>query len=184
MNGLKVNGLAVIGLAAMLLTGCHQTAPQTPSQRRSGSGVTMPGKQQADSATLALLAFNQQMTAKADETIRPLVQQQAEPYALYESGTWLTILDKGDEAQGAPAPGEEWTVHMKIYDLDNHLLVDSEKSYVIGKRELPDAVDMNIGVLYKHGRARMYAPWYAAYGVSGTADIAPYENIIIEIELK
>jgi FKBP-type peptidyl-prolyl cis-trans isomerase len=30
----------------------------------------------------------------------------------------------------------------------------------------------------------MLVPWYAAYGIQGTDEIPPYENLIIEIDIK
>ena len=166
------------GLAALLLlTACGQTGPQRPSQRKSE-------RPQADSAALALLELNQQLARAADKQLADFAQAQDEPYALYEADTWMTIIDRGDETSAAPRANEEWTVHMQTYDLSGHMLLDSEGSYRIGRQELPLAVDANIGELHRGGKARLLAPWYAAYGLQGTAEIPPYENVIIEIELK
>ena len=171
--------LAVCGLAALLLMGCGRQAPQIPSQRKGGEATSS-----VDSAQLALLELNQRLATSADEQLRQLAQTLEEPYALYEANTWMTILDRGDGQSGTPAYNEEWTVHMKTYDLSGQLLVDAEGTYRIGKQELPTGVDKNIGELHRHGKARLLVPWYAAYGVTGTAQIAPYENVIIEIEVK
>ena len=160
-----------------LLSGCRPQAPQIPSQRKGEAPKT-------DSAALALMELNRQLAQAADRQLVQLVQEQAEPYALYEAGTWMTILDRGDETSAAPAYDEQWTVHMQIYDLSGRMLVDSEASYRIGRHELPEAVDENIGELRRGGKARLMAPWYAAYGLKGTENIPPYENVIIEIELK
>lgn len=139
---------------------------------------------QADSTQLALLALNQQLTETADETLYRLAQAQDESYALYEHGTWAYLRDTGDTAQGAPHEGEECTVHMRIFSLDGQLYSDIEQTAHAGKYELPLAVDANIGE-WNHGtKARLLAPWYAAYGIKGTETIPPYENVIIEIELK
>ena len=54
----------------------------------------------------------------------------------------------------------------------------------LGKNELPMAVEWNMDELHPGGMARMYAPWYTAFGQQGTAHIPPYENVMIEIELR
>ena len=174
MKGERIIGFAVI---ALMLVGCAKTGPQIPSQRKGS--VAAP-----DSAQLALLSLNQHLAETADEQLRLIVQTQEEPYALYEANTWMTVIDRGDETGGSPQDNEEWTVKMRIYDLNGQLLMDSERSYRIGKKELPQGVDENIGNLYRNGKARLFVPWYAAFGVTGTNDIAPYENVMIEIELR
>ena len=90
----------------------------------------------------------------------------------------------GDTDSPSPAPNEEWTVHMCVYSLSGQLLTDSEATYRIGMQELPPAVDANIGEWHRGARVRMYVPWYSAFGLRGTETIPPYENVIIETELK
>ncbi len=166
-----------IGVMALLMVGCSPQAPQRPSRR-------MGQAPQADSAQLALLALNQQLTETADEALYRLAQAQDEPYALYENGTWVLLQDTGDAAQGPIREGEECTVHMRIYSLEGRLYSDIEQTAHAGKYEFPAAVDANIGE-WNHGtKAKLLAPWYAAYGIKGTDVIPPYENVIIEIELK
>ena len=81
---------------------------------------------QADSAQLALMELNRQLAAAADRQLAQIAQAQDVPYALYESNVWMTVLDRGDEEKGSPQPSEEWVVGMQIYDLSEHLLVDTE----------------------------------------------------------
>ncbi|MBQ7258724.1 MAG: hypothetical protein IJS57_02140 [Paludibacteraceae bacterium] len=167
----------IIGVVVVAMVACSEQSPQRPSRR-------MGQAPQADSAQLALLSLNQQLTETADETLHRLAQAQEEPYALYENGTWAYLIDPGDATRGVPAEGEECTVHMRIFSLEGHLYSDIEQTAHAGKYELPGAVDANIGE-WNHGtKARLLAPWYAAYGIKGTDDIPPYENVIIELELK
>ena len=166
-----------IGVMALVMAGCNAQAPQRPSQRLGQAP-------QADSAQLALLALNQQLTETADETLHRLAQAQEEPYALYENGTWAFLRDTGDATLGFPHEGEECTVHMRIFSLDGRLYSDIEQTAHAGKYELPAAVDANLGE-WNHGtKAKLLAPWYAAFGIKGTDEIPPYENVIIELELK
>ena len=83
-----------------------------------------------------------------------------------------------------PRMEEECTVHLKVFALDGRMLEDSEGTYCIGKMELPAAVDTNIREWHHGCRVKMYAPWYSAYGIRGTRNIPPYENVLIEIELR
>ena len=168
----------IIAVMAVLLMACHRTAPQRPSQRLNGSAP------EADSASLAILTLNQKLAMSADDQLLNLMQAQEEQYALYESNTWMTILDRGDETEPTPQLNEEWTIRMKIYTLEKELLVDTEQSYTIGKEELPEGVENKLGYLHRYGKARLLVPWYSAYGVTGTKEVEPYENLIIEIELK
>ena len=161
----------------LFLVACGHQAPQTPSQRKG----QVP---QVDSTALALLQLNQQLAEAADRELTSLAQAQDSTFALYEAGTWMHIVSKGDETTSTPQPNEEWTIHMRVYDLAMNLLVDSEATYRIGKKELPQAVEDNIGELHHGAQARLLAPWYTAFGLRGAEHVPPYENVIIDIELR
>lgn len=169
--------LWVIGFAALMLINCGHQAPQRPSQRKGEAP-------KADSAAMALLELNQQLAITADKQLRQYVHAQKETYALYDAHTWLTILERGDVNGETPVYDAEWIIHMRIYNLEGRMLEDHERSFRIGKNELPLAVDANIRELHHGSKARLVAPWYSAFGRLGTANIPPYENVIIEIELK
>ena len=166
--------LIVLLCAAMV--GCGQQAPQRPSQR-------MGQAPKVDSAQIALLALNQQLTQTADEQLYQLAQAQEETYALYENGTWGLILE-GGEANAAIREGEECTVHMRVLSLEGQLYSDIEQTVHAGKYELPSAIDANITEWHHGAKIRLLAPWYAAFGIKGTETIPPYENVIIELELR
>ncbi|MBO7458490.1 MAG: FKBP-type peptidyl-prolyl cis-trans isomerase [Paludibacteraceae bacterium] len=168
--------IVIYVLTFIALAGCGKIGPQLP--HRIGESP------EADSAELALLELNQQMAIAAEKQLLQYVQAQDEPYAVYEVDTWMHIIDRGDENAPTPQPNEEWTIAMRTYNMDGQLLVDSEGTYRIRKQELPIAVDINIKELHRGGKARLVVPWYAAYGMKGTEDIPPYENLIIDIELK
>jgi len=173
---MKAKSILIIGSIA-LLAACNPVAPQRPTHR-SGSAP------QIDSAQLAVLELNQQLAIAADKQLTLFAQSQEETYALYESHTWMTILSRGDESSACPAENEEWTIHMRVYDLQKNLLLDSEAAYPIGKNELPLAIEANIREMHHGTQVRMIAPWYAAFGMQGTAQVPPYENVIIEMELR
>lgn len=169
------NRIAIIGLT-LLLTGCTGTAPQRPSQRKGASP-------QADTTALAMMELNQQLAQAADEQILHLVQAQPEPYALYERGVWAFVEQKGDTDRPV-RNGEECTVRMIVCSLSGERYTDSEITACVGKYELPAALDENMPEWHHGAHVRMYAPWYAAYGIKGKGTIPPYENVIIELEIK
>jgi hypothetical protein len=169
------NGIAIIGLT-LLLAGCTHTAPQRPSQRKGASP-------QADTTALAMMELNQQLAQAADEQLLRLAQAQPEPYALYERGVWAYVEEQGD-TERLVRNGEECTVRMTVYSLSGDRYTDSEITACVGKYELPAALDDNMPEWHHGARVRMFAPWYAAYGIKGEGAIPPYENVIIELEIK
>lgn len=130
------------------------------------------------------MQVNKELAETADKQLMQRVLEQDEPYAMYEAGAWAAIIEKGDTDAPAPQRGEQWVIRMRICDLDGHLLNDTEATYTIGKHELPNAVEQNIGEWHRGCRVKMFVPWYAAFGMQGTKDIPPYENVMIELELK
>ena len=165
--------IAVISIAALLLYGCGGPAPQRPTQRKG----QMP---EPDSAQLALMELNMQLAQTADQAVMAMAQAQEEPMALYESNVWMRILEQGN---GTPSL-EGCIVHMRICTLDGRLLEDSEVSYVPGKRTLPTGVEDNIAGLSPGARVRLLIPWYVAFGAQGTAHIPPYENVMIDLDIR
>lgn len=161
----------------LLLAACTGQGPQRPSQRKGQAP-------EADSSALALLALNQKMAQAADEQLAGLVKAQEESYALYEGNAWMHIISFGDKQTETPKADEEWSIRMKVYALDGQLLEDTDRTFRIMRHELPYAVDRNIDILHHGARAKIYAPWYSAFGMQGTAHVEPYENVIIEIELR
>ena len=168
--GLRV----IIGMLLCLLISCGRQNPQRPSQRK-GESV------QTDTTQLTLLSMNQQLAESADEQLYRWVQTQTETYALYEHGTWGTILRAGE---GDILPGEECSVHMRVYSLTGKPYYDVDQTAHVGKYELPNAIDANITEWHHGASLKIVAPWYAAYGIKGTAQIPPYENIIIELDIR
>ena len=172
----KIIGLATGGLV-LLFVACGPQTPQRPSQRKGESP-------QADSTAMSLLELNQQLAISADNQLIKYVQAQEETYALYNACTWMRIIKRGNEGGATPKHGDSWIIHMRTYNLKGHLLIDSEGLYTIGKHEIPMGVELNIEELHHGGEARLIVPWYSAYGQRGTEHVPPYENVIIEIELK
>ena len=162
----------------LLLVGCGKKNPQTPSR--------WLGKEpKVDTTQLALLELNKKMVEAADTKLTQIAQTQTEPYALYNGNTWIYFEQRGDMNAPAPKDGDIWEIHMTVYTLETkQLLVDIIREYRIGKSELPPAIDNNISEVRKGSQARMLVPWYGAFGMQGTKEVPPYENVIINIEIK
>lgn len=173
MNGLR---LITYGLAAVLLLGCGQQAPQRPSQRRGQAP-------KADSAQLALMEMNRRLTEAADEQVMRWAQAQEEPFALYAAGTWVHMINPGD-AERPVVHDEECTVRMRIFHPKGTLYSDTQQTARAGKYEFPAAIDENITEWHHGAQLRLAAPWYAAYGIKGTDRIPPYQNVIIELDIR
>lgn len=169
--------LVVLNLALVLLIACGGKGPQRPSQRRGEAA-------KEDSTELALMELYTQLAIAADKQIQKVAMSQEEPYALYDANSWMHIIDHGNEQLKAPTHNSVCTVHMVTYTLNGRQLLDSEVSCCIGKGEIPVGVEWNLDELHPGGKAKLIVPWYMAYGQQGTDYIPPYENVIIEIELK
>jgi len=168
-----MKGLMVIGMAVMLAA-CTGQAPQRPSQRKGSAP-------QADTAMIALMELNKRMSEAADAQLLHIVQALDTDYALYERGTWVHILEQGNEPV---AEGEACTVHMQVYALNDTLLYDAQQTGHAGKYEFIPAIDENIAEWHHGARLSLYVPWYAGYGITGKDRIPPYENIRIELEIR
>ena len=167
--------IAAICLLTAMIAGCGGQSPQRPSTRKGESP-------KADSTTLALMTMNRQMSRSADEELYRIARTEG-GYSLYERGTWAKIIRPGDSNRPV-LHGEECTVQMQVTSLNGHLYTDSETTAHAGKYELPPAIDENITEWYHGESLSLIVPWYAAYGIQGTAEIPPYENVRIELTIK
>ena len=170
-------GTWIVCCMAALMVSCAQQGPQRPTQRKS-SGP------QVDSAQLALMALNQQLAESADEQIYRAMQEQEEPYALYEGGAWVTILHKGNTHADRLKQGDECAIHMQVLSLAGKLYQDTQQTICIGKHETLAVIEENIPEWHRGARVQMYVPWYSAFGIQGTAQIPPYENVIIVLDIR
>lgn len=171
-----MRGKILIVIAAVMVS-CGGKGPQIPSQRKGEAP-------KADSTQLALLELNQQLRESADATLLHWVQRQEELYAQYEMGTWVHLTDVGRTESERIQEGEECTVHLRVTSLEGKLYSDTEQTAKAGKYELPAAIDANLQEWHHGAKMKMIAPWYAAYGIKGTDHVPPYENVIIELEIR
>lgn len=181
MGGIHI----VIIAAAILLSACHRTAPQSPS-RRSSDGT------KADTTVLSLMELNQRMAAHADRELFRIVDsvRQADhvDFAQMSCGGWKMRRDSVTREKSlyadSPRPNENWRVHIQSFDLQGHMLMDTEKVYTIKHFDMPIAVEEAVEDMFAGEKTVVYAPWYTAYGLHGEHNAPPYTNIRFVVTLK
>lgn len=163
-------------LVCCLLVSCGGRGPQRPTHH-SGQ------KAQEDTAAIALMELNQRMAAEADNLLLRYVEQEDEAYALHSiSNAWVHYVAHGEDGP-SPQRNERWRMRLRTKNLSGQLLIDEEREYVIGQHELPTCIELASNEMHHGDMLIMVAPWYSAYGMHGNADIPPYTNVIIEIEV-
>lgn len=165
---------------ALVLTACggHQS-PQRPSRWLGRSP-------EPDSAQLQLMELNQHMAAEADAELLRYVEAQPETYALYHGGVWVHILEAGDDERKPYQLGQDCPLRMRVYTLGKtqRLLSDQQGTYRLSGDQLPVAVMEVVRELPPGTSARLVAPWYAAYGITGNQHVPPYQNVIIDLTIE
>lgn len=166
-------------LVCCLLVACQRTAPQRPTVRGQAQAT------QADSATMQLLNFNQQMTDAADRELTIWVQKDSTcTWAQREDGVWVrrdsvfalageNLLENGQTIQ----------LHMQIRKLDGTMVIDTKENHTIGSNRLPMGIENVLREMMPESSCTIAVPWYAGYGVQGNEIIGKYENILVHIEL-
>ncbi len=168
---------SILILALAVLCSCGSKGPQRPSQRK---GETP----KEDSTQLALMEMTFRMAEAADKAVEQTALAQKEAYALYNAHAWIHIANPGMTEGPTLQAGNTYALHMRVHALDGRLLTDEEMQYTMGKSELPPAVNWNLREMYPGAQIRIIAPWYTAYGQSGTDHVPPYENVIIDLEIE
>lgn len=163
----------ILTLAGCLLcVACQRTKPQAPANRTEA----------ADSAQLAMVFFYQRMAEEADRSLAQTVQTSGQPYTLHNTGFWYRITRRTELPH--LQKGQLVTLCMKVYTLQDTLLLDTQESIEVEKRQIVKAVDSFLPEMRMDESAVLLVPWYCAYGQTGTGEIPPYENVKIKIEVK
>jgi len=80
--------------------------------------------------------------------------------------------------------GDECVIHLQVLSLAGKLYQDTQQTICIGKHETLAVIEENIPEWHRGARVQMYVPWYSAFGIQGTAQIPPYENVIIVLDIR
>lgn len=160
-------------------TSCQRTAPQRPTVHGRAQTV------QADSATMQLLCFNQQMTDAADRELTTWVQQDSiHTWAQREDGVWIRRDNIFALAEHSLYEnGQTIQLHMQIRRLDGTMVIDTQENHTLGSNRLPMGIENVLREMVPGSCCTIVVPWYAGYGVQGNDIIGKYENILVQIEL-
>lgn len=169
---MRNNGLYII-LLVLLMTGCHRTAPQRP---------TRLGEQRADSTVIRLIALNEQLSEQADRAILDWINRQQQEWTQLDCGAWIR---KPINSTQPPQEGQEQTIHLQVYSMSGALIYDCQRTVLVGREEgIPTAVSEVLREGLIGQEAQLVCPWYAGYGPHGNDQISPYENILINVQIR
>lgn len=169
-----------LALVCFLLASCGGRGPQRPSHRSGQHGAE-------DSTAIAVMVMNQRLAIAADDAVLRYVSGREDVTHFAQlpfSNAWQKIVEIGEEDGETPKQDEVWTLHIKTYSMDRKLLIDSEQEYRIGRGELPMCIELIINEWHHGTKVEMAVPWYSAYGMTGTAEVGAYENVVMEIEVR
>jgi hypothetical protein len=98
-------------------------------------------------------------------------------YVQDEVGFWYTKIatTKLDSLR----MGEQVSLHIQIYELNDSLVADVWESFQIGQAGLPIAILRSLKMMRHGEQMQIVTPWHTAYGVEGTSLIKPYSNLKI-----
>ncbi len=172
--------LIITGIVILLLTGCHRTRPQAPSNKHI----------ETDSAAVEMMMLNYHLAEAADADLVRYIKnaidtlsagQSQLPYTLSQWGFWYKTLQKTDRPR--LTNGQTVNISMQIYTLSGTLVLDTEETVEIGKRQVLMAVEQMLPMMREKEQAEVLSPWYLGYGSTETENVPPYTNLQILIEV-
>lgn len=150
---------------------CQRPAPQLPANK----------SEDIDSTEMRLLKLNEKMILSEDSLIRDYVENANANYLKHELGFWYKI-EKTDLENDAQA-NQQCNVLYRIYTLKNTLLLEQNESIIIGKKQLPTAMEEALKMMRKGAKIDLIIPWYLAYGMKGNGnEIKPYTSLVVNLQ--
>ena len=144
---------------------------------------------QVDTTVMSLLSLNQRMADEADKAVLATLKDgrfgDMSLWAQLECGAWqmrMPAIDVVDTV--TPRKNERWGMTIEVRGLDSVLIVQQQGEWNIMTGELPEAVEEGITAMHHGQSTSLLAPWYAAYGAYGNADVPPYENVLMIVTLE
>ncbi len=170
-GGLKILWALMLGAVLLMPMGCRRTRPQMPANRHK----------QVDSTELAMALLTQRMVEGANNELALYVKGLDSAYVLERRGYWhrMVLRTDGDTL----GKDRETLLRVVVQDLQGKMLEDSEVNVVVGKQELPAAVDKYLQTMCVGECASLLVPWYAGYGATGTEKIPAYTNVRMTIQV-
>ena len=164
-------------LLLILTSACYRTKPQSPSQRNGVQGG------QEDTTLIAMMNATYLLCAEADRDVVAYIKQSEDTYAQLECGLWMRWQSRSGSGR-MPEKDQTVNMHLAVRDLSNQLLMDSEQTLTVGHEFLPAALDKALEMMEIGDSVVMVCPWYVAYGQQGNENVKPYQNVIMEVQLR
>jgi len=172
-----MRGKLAIGMSAMVLTmvltGCPKTGPQRPTYRSGRQEVSM-----VDSTLLQAIETNQHLAEEADRALTMYVDS---GFAQQELGYWSRGMQQVDSPLAA---GSSVTLRRIVYTMDSTRVEDVTETITVGQANQIQAVSDALTQMQRGQEVTLIVPWYLAYGSTGTAAVAPYTNVRIELKVE
>ena len=164
--------LPFVFLLVLALTGCHRTAPLSPTYHSGRQEVRV------DSSLMQAIETNQHLAEEADRELTMFVDS---GFAQQELGYWSRGMVQVDSTLAANTPV---TLHRRVYTLDSLLVEDVTEIVTVGQANQIQAVNDALEQMTHGQEVTLIVPWYLAYGSTGTDAVAPYTNVRIELTVE
>ena len=168
---MKIRLLFVQIIIVIFIASCQRPAPQLPANKSEA----------IDSTEISLLKLNEKMILSEDSLIRDYVEKADINYVKHELGFWYKI-EKSDLENSAQA-NQQCKVLYRVYSLENTFLLEQNETIIIGKKQLPTAMEEALKMMRKGAKVDLIIPWYLAYGMKGNGkEIKPYTSLMVNLQ--
>lgn len=131
-----------------------------------------------DSTLLQAIETNQHLAEEADRALTMYVDS---GFAQQELGYWSRGMLQVDSPLAA---GSSVTLRRIVYTMDSTRVEDVTETITVGQANQIQAVSDALTQMQRGQEVTLIVPWYLAYGSTGTAAVAPYTNVRIELKVE
>ncbi len=161
---------AIIAIINILCFSCLRPKPQLPSNK----------VYTADSVLMALENINIRLIEKEDSILTEIVSKQHTEFTKTESGFW--IYSDCSKKTDLLKQHDKCSFSVKIFSLQGNLLMAENQTIHIGRKETLQGIEETLKMISKGCSARVFLPWYLAYGSKGKEpEIPPFTSVYAEI---
>jgi FKBP-type peptidyl-prolyl cis-trans isomerase FkpA len=150
--------------------GCTRQSPQLPANKQSN----------IDSLSLAVQSANQRLIAGEDSILSAYIQKRKLKLTQSSSGMWYSINSKNKGNK--PQELESCKLWYSISLLSDSLLLEKTETIIIGKKQIINGIEEAVLLMHQGDEALLIIPWYLAYGMKGSEDVAPYTSIKVMLK--
>jgi len=170
---MKIAVGVMIVFACIGFSSCNKQIPQLPANKIV----------EDNSDAQALLAINENLTAKEDSLLEIYVAKTDKKLRRNELGFWYKVARPGSKLKIE----EEKTCNFsyKLSLLNGKLVDQGKKQVKIGKKEIVVGLEEGLKLIHHGDSALFVIPWYLGYGMKGEKSLVPaYTSIIYEIKVE